>query len=309
MDSVSILLPIYRPNMVWLQEQLNSIAAQTFRGFTCVVSHDGPIPDSISGQVYAVLPDSRFKLVLNAKHLGTYRHVDYLISEFGMMSKFFALCDQDDVWLPKKLESQLSRFSNLGVSAVSSNALIVNDALHSIRGRATFDWFGISQKYEPFGSVRNQLTGASGLFRSDRLKKVTPFPDNAGEAVHDHWLYIAAIATGGVHFDYEPQWFYRQHNGNQIGASASSGRLSRLYKGVQKTRNILRNRCLLKDDPVIRQGRLFLEAANERWLSDVLKNDVLNRELSGIDRIRLLRSATLVGSSLESLRVAISQQK
>jgi hypothetical protein len=295
--------------MVWLQEQLNSIAAQTFRGFRCVVSHDGPIPISISDQIYAVLPDSRFKLVLNSKHLGTYKHVDYLISEFGMMSKFFALCDQDDVWLPKKLESQLSRFSHMGVTAVSSNGLIVNDALQPIRGKGTFDWFGITQKYEHFGSVRNQLTGASGLFRSDRLNNVTPFPENTGETVHDHWLYIAAVATGGVFFDSEPQWLYRQHNGNQIGAAANSGRLSRLYKGAQKTKDIFRNRCLLKDDPVIRQGRVFLDAANERWPSGVLKNDVLSRELSGIDRIRLLRSATLIGSSLESLRVAISQQK
>ena len=309
MDSVLILLPIYRPNMVWLQEQLNSIAAQTFRGFRCVVSHDGSIPTSISDQIYAMLPDSRFKLVLNSKHLGTYRHVDYLISEFGMMSKFFALCDQDDVWLPKKLESQLSRFSNLDVTAVSSNGLIVNDALQTIRGKATFDWFGITQKYEHFGSVRNQLTGASGLFRSDRLNNVTPFPENTGETVHDHWLYIASVATGGVFFDSEPQWLYRQHGGNQIGASANSGRLSRLYKGAQKTKDIFRNRCLLKDDPVIRQGRVFLDAANERWASGVLKNDVLSRELSGIDRIRLLRSATLIGSSLESLRVAISQRK
>lgn len=309
MESVSILLPIYRPNLVWLQEQLNSIAAQTFQGFRCVVSHDGPISISISDQIYSVLPDSRFKLVLNSKHLGTYKHVDYLISEFGTMSNFFALCDQDDVWLPQKLESQLSRFSNLGVTTVSSNGLIVNDALQPIRGKATFDWFGITQKYECFGSVRNQLTGASGLFRSDRLNKVTPFPDNTGETVHDHWLYIASVATGGVFFDSEPQWLYRQHSGNQIGASANNGRLSRLYKGMQKIKDILRNRCVLRDDPVIRQGRVFLEVANERWPSGVLKNDVLSRELSGIDRIRLLRPVTLIGSSLESLRVAISQRK
>ena len=309
MVSIAILLPVYKPNIVWLQEQLNSIAAQTFRGFRCVVSHDGPIPIAISDQIYEVLPDSRFKLVLNTKHLGTYRHVDYLISKYGMTSMFFALCDQDDVWLPKKLESQLLRFAHLDVSAVSSNGLIVNESLQPIRGKGTFDWFGISQKYEHFGSVRNQLTGASGLFRSDRLNSVTPFPDNTGKTVHDHWLYIASVATGGVFFDSEPQWLYRQHNGNQIGAAANSGRLSRLYKGAQKTKDIFRNRCLLKDDPVIRQGRVFLDAANERWPSGVLKNDVLSRELSGIDRIRLLRSETLIGSSLESLRVAISQQK
>jgi glycosyltransferase involved in cell wall biosynthesis len=309
MDSVSILLPIYRPKMVWLQEQLNSIAAQTFRGFRCVVSHDGPIPISISDQIYAVLPDSRFKLVLNSKHLGTYKHVDYLISEFGLKSVFFALCDQDDVWFPRKLETQLSKFAYWDVSAVSSNGSIVNNQLEPIRETTTFDWFRISHELQSFGSVRNQLTGASALFRSDKFIHAVPFPETLGNPVHDHWLYLAAVATGGVCFDEEPLWLYRQHDQNQIGATANRRLVSRLARGFQKIFCIAKNRFILKNDPVINQGRVFLDEARERWTSDVLELDVLSRELNPTERIGLLRPKILIESSFESLRVAISQQK
>ncbi len=309
MESISILLPVFKPNIPWLKEQLESIAAQTFKSFRCVVSHDGPIPSSISDQIYSVLPDNRFKFVLNSNHLGTYRHVEYLISEFGLYSMFFALCDQDDVWLPKKLESQLSKFAYLDVSAVSSNGSIVNDQLESIRESTTFDWFGIAHEFQHFGSVRNQLTGASALFRSERFIRAVPFPEKIGNSVHDHWLYLAAVATGGVCFDADPLWLYRQHEHNQIGATANRRLLSRLARGIQKIVNITKNRYILKNDPVICQGRLFLDAARERWTSDVLDSDVLCRELNRKERLGLLRPKVLIGSSFESLRVAISQQK
>jgi glycosyltransferase involved in cell wall biosynthesis len=308
-ESISILVPIFRPNIPWLKEQLESIAAQTFKSFRCVVSHDGPIASSISDQVYSVLPDNRFKLVLNSNHLGTYKHVDYLISEFGLHSMFFALCDQDDVWLPRKLESQLTKFAYSDISAVSNNGSIVNDQLEPIRETTTFDWFGISHELEKFGSVRNQLTGASALFRSDKFIQAVPFPETLSNPVHDHWLYLAAVATGGVCFNAEPLWLYRQHEHNQIGATANRRLLSRLAKGIQKMFDILKNRYILKNDPVVNQGRVFLNEARERWASDVLDSDVLCRELNRTERLGLLRPKVLIGSSFESLRVAISQQK
>ena len=309
MEAISILLPVFRPNLLWLQEQLDSIAEQTYSAFRCVVSHDGSLDSFSADQINSVLPDDRFTLVLGSKHLGTYKHVEYLISEFGLKTTFFALCDQDDIWLPNKLESQISRLIHSEVSVVSNNGQIVNKKLESIRGLTTFDWFGISQRHERFASIRNQITGASALFRSDRFVKCVPFPENVDVAIHDHWMYIAALSTGGAFFDVEPLWLYRQHERNQIGASAQSGRFSRALKGIQKSRRMLRNRYLLRDDSVIRQGKIFLSAAESRWSSDVLKNDVLNCKLSRTERIRLLRPATLLGSSLESLRVAISQQK
>jgi len=309
MESISILLPVFRPSISWLKEQLESIAAQTFKSFRCIVSHDGPIASSVSDQIYSVLPDTRFKLVLNSNHLGTYRHVDYLISEFGLHTMFFALCDQDDVWLPKKLESQLSKFAHSDISAVSNNGFIVDDQLGSIRSTTTFDWFGISHEFQRFGSVRNQLTGASALFRSDRFTHAVPFPEKIGNPVHDHWLYLAALATGGVYFETDPSWLYRQHEHNQIGATANRRLLSRLARGSQKMIDIVKNRYILKNDPVINQGRVFLNEARERWASDVLDSDALCRELNRKERLSLLRPKVLIGSGFESLRVAVSQQK
>jgi glycosyltransferase involved in cell wall biosynthesis len=309
METVSILLPVFKPNMVWLQEQLDSIAAQTFRGFRCVISHDGPVPSCVLNEITAILPDERFKVVSASKHLGTYRHVESLISEFGLHSTYFALCDQDDVWLPNKIRSQITHFASSQVSVVSSNGFIVNEQLDSIRRITTFDWFGIAPKYESFGSIRNQLTGASALFRSDRFSKAVPFPENIGVAVHDHWLYLASIATGGALFDPEPMWLYRQHSENQIGASANRRFLSRAAKGLQKVVSIFKNRYFSNDDLVIRQGRFFLKASSERWSPDKLKYDVLSRKLSKADRLKNLQPRILIGSSLESLRVAISQQE
>jgi hypothetical protein len=195
------------------------------------------------------------------------------------------------------------------VSAISANGWIVNQDLVPIGGRTTFGWFRIQSQVTPYSSVLNQITGASAIFRSSCMGRCIPFPENLGSAVHDHWLYMTAISNGLVKFESEPLWLYRQHNDNQIGASAGRNNVFRFIKALKKVLLIIRNRAHREEDVVIRQGRLFLSEATKRWPKTADHSDVLCSPLSFRRRVILLSPKELIISNLESLRVALTRNR
>ncbi len=308
MDLV-ILLPIFRPNFNWLSDQLNSIAMQTFKNFRCIVSYDGLATEQEQRIIEELLPDERFVFSYSQQHAGTYSHVERLIRDHGASCNFFALCDQDDMWDPHKLQKQMNYFLDPIVSAISANGWIVNQDLVPIGGRTTFGWFRIQSQVTPYSSVLNQITGASAIFRSSCMGRCIPFPENLGSAVHDHWLYMTAISNGLVKFESEPLWLYRQHNDNQIGASAGRNNVFRFIKALKKVLLIIRNRAHREEDVVIRQGRLFLSEATKRWPKTADHSDVLCSPLSFRRRVILLSPKELIISNLESLRVALTRNR
>jgi len=307
--SVIVLLPVFRPIFTHLRAQLESLSQQQHQDFICVVSYDGLVDDATSERVRYELPDERFEFTSTDSHRGTYRHFEQLISLNSHRRPFFALCDQDDVWLPDRLSIGLDHMRDPEVSLVSVNGQIVDNELQPIKRRTTFDWFGIAEKNVPFRFLLNQVTGASALCRTERFQQCVPFPNDRGPAVHDHWVYLAGSAAGRIIFDGRISWLYRQHAHNQIGASASRGFARRTLNGIGKAMSIVGTRVSGKNDLVLSQALEFFGAYRERWPNTLQVDDALPFEMSLRQRFQYLRPQVLMNSRLESLRLALSSAK
>lgn len=307
--SVIVLLPIFRPTFSHLQAQLGSLCQQKHKDFICVLSYDGPVDEETSEQISYNLPDDRFEFTPTDSHRGTYRHFEHLISLNSHRRPFFALCDQDDVWLPDRLSIGLDHMRDPEVSLVSVNGQIVDDKLQPIKRRTTFDWFGIAERNVPFRFLLNQITGASALCRTELFQQCVPFPADRGPAVHDHWVYLAGSAAGRIVFDRRISWLYRQHTHNQIGASATRGFSRRILNGIGKAMTIVGARVSGNDDPVLTQAMEFFGAYQERWPNTFQVDDALPFEMNLHQRFRYLRPQVLMDSRLESLRLALSSAK
>lgn len=136
-----------------------------------------------------------------------------------------ALSDQDDVWPPGRLARILPEFDDPRVQLVHTDARLVDaegrptgvlllDALEAgederagLRSGAAFDVL----------LRRNLVTGATVVLRASLAQRAMPFP---AAWVHDEWLAALAAVHEGVRLVPEPLLDYRQHGGNQIGASA-----------------------------------------------------------------------------------------
>lgn len=101
---VSVLIPVYRTQEVYLREALESVLRQTYTNFELLVLDD--CPDSPREEVVRSYTDSRIRYVCNEKNLGIADSRNKLIS----MSKgeYLAILDHDDVCLPTRLEKQVA---------------------------------------------------------------------------------------------------------------------------------------------------------------------------------------------------------
>lgn len=129
---------------------------------------------------------------------------------------YYALCDQDDIWFPDKLEravnclKQLSRQPKLYCSNLYIYRNGINEGL----------WWKTPPQLSLYSAlVQNVATGCTVVFNRD-LRDIIKRNVPNSITLHDFWLYHTALLFGSVYFDFEAHIYYRQHSGNQIGAKS-----------------------------------------------------------------------------------------
>lgn len=150
---------------------------------------------------------------------GVAAHFLHLLATSGPEPGYLALADQDDVWLPGKLEramAWLGRWSESAPVLYCSRVRVCDAQLRPLRLSPAL------QRPANFANalVQNIVIGHTVVLNPAAAALAARMAAVAGPVVmHDWWLYQLITGAGGrVLFDPEPQVLYRQHAGNQVGA-------------------------------------------------------------------------------------------
>jgi glycosyltransferase involved in cell wall biosynthesis len=220
----------------YLEEQLQSIETQSRLPCELVVCDDGSTDETI-----AVL--ERFKanapfpvtIKRNTERMGSTRNFDQAI---GMArGEFIALCDQDDRWLPHKLERLSDCLAeNPFLGGIFSDAELIDGAGRRV-GKSLFGRHRFTPAKQrsfvacPTATLlkHDVVTGATLMFRSTIRPYCSPVPTTW---VHDGWLtWMLALHSRLTLFP-EPLIEYRIHEGQQLGVGSTQGAQS----GKRETR-------------------------------------------------------------------------
>ncbi|MHB8877671.1 MAG: glycosyltransferase family protein [Myxococcaceae bacterium] len=146
------------------------------------------------------------------------------------------LCDQDDVWKPSKLGSSLAtmvelerRFGDEGPLLVHTDLIVTDERLRPLHP-SMLAHQGLHHEAEsPLEVllVQNFVTGCATVVNRALLRLALPLPDSC--PMHDWWLALCAAASGHLGFVPEPSVWYRQHSGNEVGASGYWANLNPLH--------------------------------------------------------------------------------
>lgn len=100
---VDIIVPTYNRHETLL-ESLDSIRSQTYPHWKCWIAEDGKTHKTFE-VIKSFLEDDRFEY-MPGKHSGSPAHPRNRGVQLGNF-EYIAFLDDDDIWLPKKLENQL----------------------------------------------------------------------------------------------------------------------------------------------------------------------------------------------------------
>ncbi len=233
-----------------LSEQLESLAAQTHRDWSLIVSDDGSSDDWLktTGD-FARSADGHRVWLVSGPGRGFAQNFLTLVAMAGPSVPFAAFCDQDDVWLPGKLARALEALNEVppDTPAVYCGRTIICSA--------SLAPVGVSPLFTAPPGFRNALVqniagGNTMVLNRAALDLLQDTLRHAQEIVsHDWWTYQLVTGAGGqVIYDPEPCLLYRQHGANRIGANTGvAARLHRarqLWKGQFRDWNDAQTRAL-----------------------------------------------------------------
>jgi teichuronic acid biosynthesis glycosyltransferase TuaG len=248
MQPVSVVIPSTgRPQLL---EALRSVMNQTHKPREIIVCFDGPLfsGSSLEGPLRK-LADSTVQFVelpKNSGGPGKPRNVGIAFSS----QPFIATLDDDDSWLPEKLETQMPAFENALVIAVGTNATVVSQG--AILGTYFKDTRARLSRRD-FAS-RNPVITSSMVCRKWALLEAGGFNESASVSGIEDYLLWMRLATMGRVICF-PQSLVKYEAVSQTSLSASvkkdlpspmtcaledvtswSKRLSRTHSGVRQLR-------------------------------------------------------------------------
>ena len=205
------MIPAYNPG-AYLDEALQSVIAQTFTDWECVVVDDGSREDL--SRVDAL--DARIRRVRQQNRgLPIARNVGILATG----GEYLAFLDADDLWLPEKLELQLALLDARPDAALCHTAFDIINGQSQISGPG---WARDVGSYEQLLAnsricvstvvVRRQCLSVSGLF------------DPLLRACEDYDLWLKLARFYALLFVPQTAARYRVHSSNMSGNPALMAR-------------------------------------------------------------------------------------
>ena len=234
-DLVSIAMTTYNGER-FLRKQLDSIYIQTYKNIEVVVGDDKSTDTTVT-----ILEEYRKKYGLryfiNENNLGFMRNFEKVIRLCG--GRYIALADQDDIWLPNKIERLVNKICEY--SLIFSDAQYI-DKDDNVFAPSIMRFIGAPDLTgKPFRilTFSNYVTGCTILFKRELLTIALPIPE--GESYHDWWLSLIACKQNGLLYLDEPLLYYRKHDRNTLGGLLERPLLKgKLFKIIWKApdRNI-----------------------------------------------------------------------
>ncbi len=161
-------------------------------------------------------------------------------------SDFYALCDQDDTWLPDKLEIAVDAIQQCKCEKDTPILYYGMPRFADNDGNLLKGPKGIYEKSLDFPSclIKSNSTGCTMVFNRALLELInskTPGPIT----MHDEWLHKVCLAVGGtLIYDEDVHILYRQHGGNTIGGQLSLWKVLKRYWKTVTEPDCIRSKCI-----------------------------------------------------------------
>ena len=223
MLKVNILMSTYNGEK-FVAEQIESIQKQSFQNWNLIVRDDGSKDTTCAIIEQFASKDSRIQLI-QAENVG-------VIESFFQLTKwsvadFYFFADQDDYWLPEKLEVMLKeteKYDNSKPVMYYTDLKVVDknlNILHESMIKTQSDHANTQLVQE---LTENTVTGGASMINHALAQEWQTTNDII---MHDWYLALLATAIGQLIYINQPTHLYRQHDANVLGARTWSKRLEK----------------------------------------------------------------------------------
>lgn len=230
---IDILLASYNGEK-YISEQIDSILNQTYKDWFLYIKDDCSTDNTLNIiSNYEKSYKDKIKVITSEIKSGSAKDNFFSMLKYSE-NEYIMTCDQDDVWLPDKIEITLNKMQEVeqadnNVPILVHTDLKVVDEKLNIIAESLMKMQNLDFRRDKLNNllVQNIVTGCTVMVNRKLLNYIKLVPRQA--IMHDWWMALLASALGIVYFIDTPTVLYRQHKNNDVGA-----------KNVKSTDYILR---------------------------------------------------------------------
>jgi glycosyltransferase involved in cell wall biosynthesis len=270
--TVAVVVATYN-GATYLRQQLESIVQQTYKPSQIIIVDDDSLDDTLQVANNFAAHHPEVMVVQNETRLGYIKNF-----EKGMLiatASYVALSDQDDIWMPHKLETLLANIGDQMLAysdseLIDANGQLLNQKMSSIKNQLAY--------HTPIMyAIGAWAPGHAMLFKKELIDKAAPFP---ALVTHDFWLGFVATCYSRVVYVNEPLVHYRQHTQNAIGADTTKNKTASLTMAQKKQKARARMKLLFnKVKEAGHQHEEVFEKINNSYASFSLSNNFKRAKL------------------------------
>jgi len=270
--TVAVVVATYN-GATYLRQQLESIVQQTYKPSQIIIVDDDSLDDTLQVANNFAAHHPEVMVVQNETRLGYIKNF-----EKGMLiatASYVALSDQDDIWMPHKLETLLANIGDQMLAysdseLIDANGQLLNQKMSSIKNQLAY--------HTPIMyAIGAWAPGHAMLLKKELVDKAAPFP---ALVTHDFWLGFVATCYSRVVYVNEPLVHYRQHTQNAIGADTTKNKTASLTMAQKKQKARARMELLFnKVKEAGHQHEEVFEKINNSYASFSLSNNFKRAKL------------------------------
>lgn len=240
-DKIAILMATYNGEK-YICQQIDSILSQTCKDWELYIHDDGSTDNTIAAvESYVEKYPNKIHLIDGKSTGGAKYNFFYM---FGQVeAPYYMTCDQDDVWLDKKIELTYGKMLTIESKAdvpclVYTELRVVDSGLNTIADTMSgYQSLDCHKRTINQFILQNSVTGCTMMVNRTLRDKMLCITDIDNTIMHDWWAALVAAQFGKTAFIDEPTILYRQHGDNSLGALGIN-KLSYIVRRVWQKKQI-----------------------------------------------------------------------
>ena len=222
-NKIAILLCTYNGEK-YLQTLLNSLLLQSYPFFYVYIHDDGSADGTVSIIKHYSEKKSNIVFMKDSVRRGAKQSFMWLLQNVD--ADYYMFCDQDDLWLPYKIELSVQLIEKLEKDNPQKpicvhTDLAIADTNYNIIAKSLWKQSRVIPRileHKDFIQVFNCVTGCTMIF--NRAAKKCAIPMNPYAPMHDFWVAYQVLANNGIltHLPLSTI-LYCQHGNNEVGAN------------------------------------------------------------------------------------------
>lgn len=233
-DEILVLMSTYNGEK-YIEEQIDSIESQKLNIPLSILIRDDGSKDKTKEIINNLSNKYKNIKLIEGENIGCNASF-FELFKIANGYKFYAISDQDDIWLADKLQRGIDKIKsekeNIPILYGSCSYLMDDEG--NIKGTTQKQLRDINL-YNTI--IQNFVPGHSDIMNHELLLLLKRELDYSKIYVYDFWITNIAVLYGKLIFNNEPATKYRIHNTNTVGYGKSKiqwfkERVKRLKKGV-----------------------------------------------------------------------------